>query len=237
MSRLNNSQIEQYYFEQFRNDYPLPEGDIHFTDKPDVIVHSDSSLGIEITNLYIVPGFDPTCEQVQRRRRHQVLKQAQAAFLAGGGKRFELSVDFNPQKPIEKIKPLSDALCSLAQKLSSAKTGAVSRQQFEHIKALRFVYLNANEYSDATWQNIQCFSVPTLSVDRLREVVDEKAGKLLEYQRCDRYWLLVVIDLMDSAQDQNLYWPDGALLGKSPYEKILLYKPQYCQILEVPQLA
>jgi len=234
MTRPSNSKIEQYYFEQFRRDYPLPEGDVNLTDKPDVIVRADRTLGVEITNLYIVAGSDPASEQIQRRRREKVLDRAHAAFLREGGKKFELSVDFDPLKPIEELETPALALTALAHKLETAETGQVSSLLFEHIETLRFVYLNAKEYSDPKWRLIQGFSVPSLSVERLREVVIEKSAKVSEYQACDRYWLLIVVDLMDSAQDQELVWPDTASLGASPYEKVLLYKPQYCQVLEVP---
>jgi|SRR6266853_263523 len=234
MTRPSNSKIEQYYFEQFRRDYPLPEGDVDFTDKPDVIVRADCTLGVEITNLYIVAGSDPASEQVQRRRREKVLERAHTAFLAEGGKKFELSVDFDPLKPIEELEPLARALTSLAHQLETAETGQVSSLLFEHIEALRFMYLNAKEYSDPRWRLTQGFSVPSLSVERLREIVVEKTAKLSEYQACDRYWLLIVVDLMDPAQDQELVWSSTASLGASPYEKVLLYKPQYRQVLEVP---
>jgi hypothetical protein len=72
-------------------------------------------------------------------------------------------------------------------------------------------------------------------VERLREVVARKCAKLGEYIACDRYWLLVVVDLMDPAQDQHLHWPHGISLGASRFEKVLVYKPQYREVLEVPQ--
>lgn len=235
MTRQTNSQFEQHYFEQFRRDYPLPDGDIEYIDKPDVIVRGALSLGIEITNLYIAPGSNPASEQVQRHGREQILKQAQAAYLKAGGKKIELSVDFNPGKPIQEIESIAKHLSALAFQIASAPTGPVSPELFKHIEPLRFVYLNANEYPGANWRLVQRFSVSDLSVERLREVVEEKSAKLSAYQPCNRYWLLVVIDFMDRAQDQNLEWPAGTTLGMSQYEKVLLYKPQYRQVLEVPQ--
>jgi hypothetical protein len=181
MTRQSNSKIEQYYFEQFRRDCPLPEGGVDFTDKPDVIVRADPTLGVEITNHYIVAGSDPASKQIQRRRREKVLDRAHAAFLSEGGKKFELSVAFDPLKLIEELETLTLALTSLAHKLETAETGQVSSLLFEHIEALRFVYLNAKEYSDPRRRLIQGFSVPSLSVERLREVVIEKSARVCEY--------------------------------------------------------
>ncbi|MBQ0946618.1 hypothetical protein KAK07_25050 [Ideonella sp. 4Y16] len=235
MDSTSNAQVERYYFEQFRNDFPLPAGEIIYTDKPDVIIRGPTRLGIEITNLYIRPGADPTSEQVQRRRREQALHLAQSLYQAHGGKRFELSVDFHPGKPILDYKLLARAICELAQRLIAAPTGQVSPSRFADIDMLRFVYLNATEYADAQWRVVQSFTVPSLSVERLREVVVEKSKKLAAYQPCDQYWLLAVIDLMDVAQDQHVDWPAGEILGNSPFERVLLYKPQCRQVLEVPQ--
>lgn len=235
MTNARNSEIEKYYFELFRRAYVLPEGEIYYTDKPDVIVRGTRTLGIEITNLYIAPGEDDASEQVQRHRRAQVLEQAQKAFLASGGKKIEISADFNPDKPIYQIRPIIEALVQFIHQLKDEPTGQVSRTLFEHIEPLRFVYLNMTEYDDAKWRPIQSFSVPNLSVPRLRKVVAEKSGKLSSYQPCDRYWLLAVVDFMDAAQDQHLEWPIDECLGESLYEKVLLFKPQFGQVLEVPR--
>lgn len=234
MNRPSNSQIERHYFAQFMSEYPLPAGDLVYTDKPDVIIRGADTLGIEITNLYIIPGANPTSEQVQRCRREQALRQAQASYLALGGKKFELSVDFHPGKSILETLPIARAICGLASQLSNASTGLVSPALFEHIAPLRFVYLNSVEHPDAEWRSVQSYSVPDLSVERVREVVAEKTAKLAEYQPCDRFWLLMVVDSMDPAQDQSLTWPTGANLTGSPYEKVLLYDPQHRQVLEIP---
>lgn len=234
MARPSSSTIERHHFELFRKDYSLPEGEVIYTDRPDVIVQANLTLGIEITNLYIVPGSNPASEQVQKRRREKVLELAQAQYLAEGGKDFELSVDFNPLKPIEKLEPLVRNLVSLAHQLKNVETGQVSSLLFENIEELRFAYLYAKECTDPKWRLIQGYDVPILSIERLREIVLEKTAKLAEYQKCDRYWLLIVVDLMDPAQDQELRWPSEAELTKTCYEKVLLYKPQYRQVLEVP---
>ena len=71
-----------------------------------------------------------------------------------------------------------------------------------------------------------------MSLGRLRELISDKTKKLSAYQPFDAYWLLLVVDFMDSAQDQDLHWPPGEVLGCSPFERVLLYKPQlprYCR--------
>jgi hypothetical protein len=40
---------------------------------------------------------------------------------------------------------------------------------------------------------------------------------------------------MDRAQDQEINWPDGEVLDKTPFERILIYKPQTRLVTTVPQ--
>ena len=235
MQRPSNRQVEKHYFEQFRHAYEIPQGEVFYTDKPDVIVRGQQALGIEITNLYIAPGEKPTSEQVQRHWREQVLQLAQAIFIRSGGKKIEISADFHPEKAILQIQPVAQALAELVHRIQDFPTGQVSYSLFEHIEPLRFVYFNNYEYADAKWRLVQSFSISNLSTARLREVVAEKSEKLSTYQPCDQYWLLVVVDFMDLAQDQHLQWPSGETLGRTPYEKVLLFKPQFNQVREVPR--
>lgn len=233
MNRPSNQQIEQYYFEQFRLHYPIPEGETVYSDKPDVIIRGGTTIGIEIANLYIAPGADPVSEQVQRVRRQQTLTRAQALHLASGGKIIELSVDFQPNQPILDVESVVKVLVELATKIDELPPGQVNPILFKHIPQLRLVYINTNHYDDAQWRNVQSYCLPYMSIERLREVVQKKNLKTKAYQPCDVYWLLLVVDFMDRAQDQELYWPDGARLGESHFERILLYKPQFAQVVEV----
>jgi len=51
MPSVSNRDIEQYYFEMFRKNYPLPAGRVEYGDKPDVIIHGDATIGIEMGEL------------------------------------------------------------------------------------------------------------------------------------------------------------------------------------------
>ena len=71
--------------------------------------------------------------------------------------------------------------------------------------------------------------------DFVRSVLAQKIAKAKSYQPCDTYWLLLVIDFMDSAQDQELRLPEDVRLGESIFEKVLLYKPQFAEVVVVPK--
>ena len=235
MSRTSNQTIERYYFERFQSHYEVPDGDLVFTDKPDVILRGTQTIGVEIANLYLSSGSDRASEQVQRARRLQILERAQALHRASGGRHIELSVGFNPEHPIQELEPVALALAAIATKVEYSPSGQVSRMLFEHVPELRFLYHNQKEYADAKWRLVQGYSVPALSLERLRVLVSDKTKKLRNYQPCDSYWLLLVVDFMAPSQDQDFQWPAGEVLEKSPFERILLYKPQFGQVVQVPQ--
>lgn len=191
MSSPSNQAIERYYFEQFIAHYQLPEGELMYTDKPDVIIRGNSVIGIEIAQLFITSGADPTSEQVQRIRRLQTLERAQELHATAGGRRIELSVDFQPNQPILEVEFVARALADLAIGIESSHSGQVRPALFKHIPQLRFVYNNAKESADAKWRPVQCYRVPSLSLERLRQVIREKSEKVKAYQPCDKYWLLL----------------------------------------------
>ena len=234
MPRVTAREIEHYYFEQFRGHFRLPEGEVVYGDKPDVRVCGPRSVGVEIARLYIMDGSDRASEQVQSVRREQVLAQAQALHRRKGGRSIELNVDFDPKRPIVDIALAANRLAKLAQEIQH-QPATLSGDLSGFAEGLRFVYHSGEEYPDARWRKAQGFTVQPLDTARLRAVVDEKAKKTTDYAPCDEYWLLLVVDFMDPAQDQELTLPQGFGLAQSAFRKVLVYKPQFGQVVEVPQ--
>lgn len=235
MTRASNQEIERYYFEQFRTHYAIPDGEVEFTDKPDVVIRGETDIGIEIANLYLTPGADPASEQIQRVRRADVIERAQALHIAAGGRPIECWFDFEPSHPIMSVERVASAIARLIAEVQRSVSGVIPGHIFEHICELRFAYSNGEEYSDAKWRPVQSYSAPFLSIERVRSLVTEKVEKLKGYRLCDRYWLLLVVDFMDPAQDQDIRWPAGMGTLRTPFERVLIYKPQFGQVTEVPQ--
>lgn len=235
MSRPSNQDIERYYFDLFKSNYDLPNGELVYTDKPDVIIRGSQVLGIEIANLYISSGSEPSSEQVQNIRRLEVLDRSQALYLSSGGRSIELTVDFDPQNPILDIEFLAKALSDVAHLAESSVSERVNPKLLTHIPQVRFLYFNTNEYDDAKWRLGQCHSVPSLSIERVRLLVAEKNKKLNSYQLCDIYWLLLIVDMMNRAQDQSMDWPPGEVIEKSGFERIIVYKTHTSEFVQVPQ--
>lgn len=238
MPNLNGfkQHAERYYFERFRRASNL-DADPVFGDKPDVIIHLDRKVGVEITNFYFQPGSDSASEQRQRVWRENVISEAQSRYQQEGGRNFELTVQFNSKTPIRRhrIAPLIGELLGLARRLEGYRTGPVDFELFASSPELQTVWLNAREYLDAKWRITQVYTVDFLSPDTLRSILVEKEAKAASYQLCAAYWLLIVIDWADPAQDQEIpiNYP---VLESHVFERVILYKTCFDEIVDVKRL-
>jgi hypothetical protein len=57
-----------------------------------------------------------------------------------------------------------------------------------------------------------------MSHERLTKIIREKEAKARQYVRCDAYWLLIVVDFLDSAQEQEIRI-DGFRLTPKRFKK------------------
>jgi hypothetical protein len=221
---LNNEQIQKCYFEMFRRDYALPDGAIEYGDKPDVILRGTRTVGIEITNFFLEKGSHSGSEQVQRGVREAVVAKAQEIYRSRGAGKFELSFGFESAVPIRDQKSLAEKIASMAVQVQSLGTGSLRRDVFQHIPELSFAYLNATEYNDARWRICQPYDGVIMSEDHLQLIVKDKEKKSREYRACDAYWLLVVVDFIDRAQDQEIPVEGLKNTTSQVFEKIIVYK-------------
>ena len=86
--------------------------------------------------------------------------------------------------------------------------------------------------SPATWKTQQLHSWGLMSADALTEIIREKEAKAQHYTTCDAYWLLIVVDFIDSAQEQEIRI-EGFTVGSDVFQRIILYKPQFEQMVEI----
>jgi hypothetical protein len=94
------------------------------------------------------------------------------------------------------------------------------------------VYLNAREYEDTKWSVAQVYKVPIMSTENLKEIVKEKEEQSKRYRSCDAYWLLVVVDFIDNAQDQEIRIDGFEKIDSEIFEKIVVYKTTFGHVLE-----
>lgn len=234
MVRATAHEIEYHYFEQFRRDYELPAVVVEYADAPDVRLKGDKYIGVEMARLYVKDGTDPSSEQVQTSRRDQVLSLAREIRSQEGGRSIELFVDFDPAKPITDVPASARRLALLAKEIEGDPITLVGDLS-GNAEGLRFVYHSGVEHPAMRWRSLQVFNVPNLDPSRITAMVAEKTKKASKYAPCDEYWLLLVIDFFDPAQDQEIVLPQSFRLDPNPFQRVLLYKPQFGQVMEIPQ--
>jgi len=233
MNRISNQDIEKYYFEMFRKDYPLPSGTLIYADSPDVVIDGERKIGIEITNFFHKPGNLPESEQIQGGWRGKVVSEAQRLYQLKYKRKFEISFGFDKSCPIRDQKSLVDQLIDLATQIQNCETGQIGRNYFKHIPQLSFVYLNNQEYEDTKWRIVQVHDVPMLAMERLVDIVKEKEQRSKKYEKCDAYWLLVVVDFMNPAQDQEIQIDTFRKVETEVFERVIVYKTLFGHVLEV----
>jgi len=82
------------------------------------------------------------------------------------------------------------------------------------------------------WKVGQLHSFGLICTQRLTEIIREKEEKATDYAPCDAYWLLVVVDFVDAAQEQEIRI-DNPGLKSDIFERIVVYKPYFEQFLEI----
>jgi hypothetical protein len=229
-----NRDIERHYFEQFSEAYKLPSGAAEYADRPDVLLKGERTIGIEMTRFYLQPGGSPGSEQQQKPRRQRVVSDAHALHRSAGGKKFELTITFNPDRPITSArrKSLPKELAAFAATISDATSGPIHADLFEGMPEVSSIYLNSKGCDDAKWSVCQVYSLDLMSAEGLEEIVREKESKAAEYVPCDAYWLLIIVDWRDNAQDQEIS-VEGIKIASNIFEKIVVYKPGFEDIVEV----
>lgn len=226
MAGKTNQEIEEYFFERFRQIYPLPQGKVVYGDCPDVVIECEDKLGIELVRLYREEGSNPDSEQKQRELRESVVRRAQERYQIQGRSNYEVTFSFDKARPLKKNyrSSFERKLVDLVKSIELMNGGVISREAFNSIPELFQVYLNKKFFLDPVWRVVTVLDVPIMSQNRLQEVIDVKEEKVENYANCDAYWLLLIIDFIDPAQDQCL--PRGGFDGikSTAFEKIIVYQ-------------
>ena len=75
-----------------------------------------------------------------------------------------------------------------------------------------------------------------LSQAALENIVRDKEALSAQYHPRDAYWLLVVVDPMDPAQEQEIRI-DGLNIPSGMFEKVIVYKPSFDHLIELKSQA
>ncbi len=88
----------------------------------------------------------------------------------------------------------------------------------------------------ATWRVGQGHRFGIMSTERLAEIIRQKEGKARQYSSCDAYWLLVVVDFIDAAQEQEIRLDSAARVASDMFEKVIVYKPGFDSVVEATKV-
>lgn len=215
----------------FRQHYRLPEGTIHYGDKPDVILAGPKRVGIEIRRLFMEAGGQQT---IQRK----VVAEAQRIHQARSTERFRLLFDFDGTHPIRDPQKLSRQLADFAASIQSQTSGKVQNDLIKHMPEVSSAYKIAHQSANDPWSRQQSYhGRREMSLDGLQKVVREKEAKCRDYEKCDAYWLLVVVDYLDLAQDQETRIFGLDTIRSQVFERIILYKTVFHRIVEITPMC
>jgi hypothetical protein len=82
------------------------------------------------------------------------------------------------------------------------------------------------------WKLTQGHDAGLMSVQRLKEFIKEKKIKAQQYAPCDEYWLLIVVDFIDAAQEQETRI-DGLKIQSEVFQRMIVYKPTFEYIVQI----
>ena len=71
-----------------------------------------------------------------------------------------------------------------------------------------------------------------MSMENLRAIVSTKEAQSEFYQRCDAYLLVVVVDFIDRAQDQEIQIEGFEKIDSTVFEKVIIYKTHFGHVFE-----
>jgi hypothetical protein len=232
--RLSKSDSERAYFDRFRRTFGGPPGVPTYDDRPDVIVRGETTIGVEITRLPLRGGELASSEQRQRPLREEIVAEAQSLFRAGGGLPIEWAVGFR-EGVLERGKKtdVARALANFALAASCARSGVISRSAYEStLPEIGYLYVNRTEYADPLWRVIQVHSVGLISPTAVQAVIAQKDAKAQQYAPCDELWLLIVVEPMDPAQEQEIRL-DGIAAHSAVFDRVIVYKPIFEHIVDI----
>jgi hypothetical protein len=72
-----------------------------------------------------------------------------------------------------------------------------------------------------------------MATERLKEIIENKETEAINYQKCDAYWLLCVIDFINRAQDQQIDSAGIAGISLKIFEKVIIYKTVFGEVVEI----
>jgi hypothetical protein len=119
----------------FRQDYPLPSGAVEYCDKPDIVLHGERTIGIEITNSFLEDGSHPRASRY-REGLERAVAEAERIYQQGSAEKFVLTFSFNEKIPIRDTAELAQRISPVCRPHSRHKRARYGKRPSRHPGAL-----------------------------------------------------------------------------------------------------
>jgi hypothetical protein len=232
MTTPAQKQRERSYLDEFRRVVSVP-GIVEEGERPDFIVRGDATIGVEVVDLFHVPGSDPLGWQRQRPRGDRAIAQAHAIFERAGGRRFDYAIDLARLPAEASIGEIAAQIWGAANAAAQdGPGGIVSSLLLEPFPLVSWMHRSENEYEEPRWYAMAVHDTPPLDPAAVQAAVDGKGIKLARYRACDAHWLLLVVNFSNRAQNQALVWPAEAVLQRRGFDRVFVLKTAHSEVLE-----
>lgn len=239
MTKKRQKIFESHYLYAFKKHFSeFPSGEILAGEEPDFVVddpNSGRSCGIEVANFYISDGSDFKSEQRQKAARVRLLRKIEKDYSTVASQPYVFYIDFDPRMPILDDLNRHKEIVHAIRNLVSSKTKVSLYRPFVQFPEIRHIYAELKSGSVSEWNLNQVYEVPLVDWSRVSTIIEGKSNKVKSYQPCDRYWLLLVIESWDPAQDQVFPNNVSQNLVISPFERVFIYKTVTNEVVELLQ--
>ena len=230
---------EKEIFQSYLSISGLDAFSIEFGDKPDVIFvdSKERKVGLEISRLdpYAASSLAGT-PSARRAVRENIVRGAFESYVKDFAReQFYLGVTFSDDFEISSAMHSKNFLKKIVGALKaddSWQSMFLDPTQSFGIEMLQFRRFTGGGNN---WETLQSYSVGAIDVAGLRERVRRKSDKSKYYKSVDALWLLLYVDFWVSEADQEIILPANFSIEPSAFERVILFKPAFHQIVEVSQ--
>lgn len=224
---------ERFLLERFIEVSRIDAQIVEDREAPDFIVQiGKAHVGVEVTELFIVPGGRGNTPQAQEAISSQIAVKAQRLYQVAGGPPAHVSLCFAPGMDLRGLNrdKTAQTLCDYVLSLKLSLWQRVDWRPEDFGSAvpdeISFIHaLGVPSFDMAHWGVARAGWVAPLKHGLLQERIDEKAKRLSKYKdSVAENWLLVVADAMKPSSLIQAQSDFDACAVQSPFGRTFFYR-------------
>ena len=225
---------EHVHLRRFCETYSaVPNGELHFDDKPDLRLHTDDGLvlGIEHTRVLHPARLDGLVPKEQEEIQKQIAARTLEYSRAGRNLPLYVDIEFNDRIRLKRtdVERVARAICDTVYANLPPYGVDTIIEQWMHAATLpaEVSYLAVFRWEKAAypvWSAGTGGAVPVLDSSRLQKIIDDKNEQAGHYDPiCDDLWLLIVIDGHSHSGAWVIPADVKSTTYKSRFSRVVLY--------------